>query len=88
MKKIIFAIAVIIIVIIGCKTNSISADTKSLNLVFESKSNSKVTGTAAFTEKQGSGDGYLRKRIFRNGNGSIGQTSVHICGRNGISAVG
>jgi Cu-Zn family superoxide dismutase len=53
MKKIIFSAAVIIAVIIGCKTNSKSADTKSLNLVFESKSNSKVTGTATFVEKNG-----------------------------------
>jgi Cu-Zn family superoxide dismutase len=53
MKKIIFSIAVIIAVIIGCKTNSKSSDSKKLNLVFESKSNSKVTGTATFTEKNG-----------------------------------
>jgi Cu-Zn family superoxide dismutase len=53
MKKIIFSIAVIIAVIIGCKTNSKSSDSKNLNLVFESKSNSKVTGTATFTEKNG-----------------------------------
>jgi Cu-Zn family superoxide dismutase len=53
MKKIIFSIAVIIAVIIGCKTNSKSSDSKNLNLVFESKSNSKVTGTATFIEKNG-----------------------------------
>nr|WP_315197043.1 superoxide dismutase family protein [uncultured Flavobacterium sp.] len=53
MKKIIFSIAVIIIAIIGCKTNSKSSDSKSLNLVFESKSNSNVTGTATFVEKNG-----------------------------------
>jgi Cu-Zn family superoxide dismutase len=53
MKKTIFSIAVIIAVIIGCKTNSKSSDSKNLNLVFESKSNSKVTGTATFTEKNG-----------------------------------
>jgi Cu-Zn family superoxide dismutase len=53
MKKIIFSIVVIIVVIIGCKTNSKSSDSKNLNLVFESKSNSKVTGTATFTEKNG-----------------------------------
>jgi Cu-Zn family superoxide dismutase len=53
MKKIIFSVAVIIVVIIGCKTNSKSSDSKKLNLVFESKSNSKVTGTATFVEKNG-----------------------------------
>lgn len=53
MKKIIFSIVLIIAVIIGCKTKSNSADTKSLNLTFESKSNSNVTGTAAFVEKNG-----------------------------------
>ncbi|PWA08192.1 superoxide dismutase family protein [Flavobacterium laiguense] len=53
MKKIFFSIAIIIAVIIGCKTNSKSSDSKNLNLMFESKSNSKVTGTATFTEKNG-----------------------------------
>jgi Cu-Zn family superoxide dismutase len=53
MKKIIFSIVLILAVIIGCKTKSTSADTKSLNLTFESKSNSNVTGTAAFVEKNG-----------------------------------
>jgi Cu-Zn family superoxide dismutase len=53
MKKITFSIVIIIAVIIGCKTNSKSSDIKSLNLTFESKSNSTVTGTATFTEKKG-----------------------------------
>jgi len=53
MKKIIFSLVLIIVVIIGCKTNGKSADSKNLNLVFESKSNSTVTGTATFTEKNG-----------------------------------
>jgi Cu-Zn family superoxide dismutase len=53
MKKIIFSIVLIIAVIIGCKTKSNSADTKSLNLTLESKSNSNVTGTATFVEKNG-----------------------------------
>jgi Cu-Zn family superoxide dismutase len=53
MKKIIFSIVLIIIAVIGCKTKSNSADTKSLNLTFEAKSNSKVTGTATFVEKNG-----------------------------------
>jgi Cu-Zn family superoxide dismutase len=53
MKKIILSIALIIAVIIGCKTNSSSSESKKLELVFESKSNSNVTGTASFTEKNG-----------------------------------
>lgn len=53
MKKIIFSIAVVIAVIIGCKTKSNPSDAKTLNLVFESKSNSTVTGTAMFKEKNG-----------------------------------
>ncbi|MGQ7947085.1 superoxide dismutase family protein [Flavobacterium sp. WC2509] len=53
MKKIILSIVLIISVIIGCKTKNNSADTKSLNLTFEAKSNSKVTGTATFVEKKG-----------------------------------
>jgi len=51
MKKIIFTIAVVIIAIIGCK--STATDSKTLNLTFESKSNSNVTGTATFTQKNG-----------------------------------
>jgi superoxide dismutase, Cu-Zn family len=53
MKKIIFSIVLIIAFIIGCKTKSNSNDSKSLNLVFESKSNSNVSGTATFKEKNG-----------------------------------
>lgn len=53
MKKTILSIALIIAVIIGCKTNSSSSESKKLELVFESKSNSNVTGTASFTEKNG-----------------------------------
>jgi Cu-Zn family superoxide dismutase len=53
MKKIFFSIIAFIVLFIGCKTNSNSADSKKLNLVFESKSNSKANGTATFTEKNG-----------------------------------
>ena len=53
MKKVIFSIALILIAIIGCKTIGNSSKIKKLNLVFESKSNSKVTGTATFEEKNG-----------------------------------
>ena len=53
MKKLIFSSAVIIATLIGCKTKGNSENTKKLNLSFESKSNSTVTGTATFTEKKG-----------------------------------
>jgi Cu-Zn family superoxide dismutase len=53
MKKIIVSIAVITAVIIGCKTNNNTADSKKLVLAFESKSNSSVSGTATFVEKKG-----------------------------------
>ncbi len=53
MKKIIFSIVLIIAFIIGCKTKSNSNVSKRLNLTFEPKSNSNVTGTASFTEKKG-----------------------------------
>lgn len=53
MKKLIFAIILIIGIIIGCKTKSNSDDSKKLNITFESKSNSNVTGTASFIEKKG-----------------------------------
>lgn len=53
MKKIVLSIALIIAAIIGCKTNSGSADTKKLVIAFEPKSNSNVAGTASFVEKNG-----------------------------------
>ena len=53
MKKIIFSIAAIIALIIGCKSNSNTTATKKVELTFQSKSNSQVTGTATFTEKNG-----------------------------------
>lgn len=53
MKKIIFSIVLLIAVIIGCKTNSDSGNTKKLDITFESKSGSNVTGTASFIEKNG-----------------------------------
>jgi Cu-Zn family superoxide dismutase len=53
MKKIILSIVLLIAIIIGCKTKGNSSDSKKLNLTFESKSNSNVTGTASFTEKKG-----------------------------------
>jgi Cu-Zn family superoxide dismutase len=53
MKKIIFSTAVLIAVLIGCKTNSNSNDSKKLVITFEPKSNSNVSGTATFIEKNG-----------------------------------
>lgn len=53
MKKIALAIALILAVIIGCKTGSSSSETKKLVIVFQPKSNSSVSGTATFIEKNG-----------------------------------
>jgi Cu-Zn family superoxide dismutase len=53
MKKILLSITLIIAFIIGCKTNNNSKETKKLVLAFESKSNSNVSGTATFIEKNG-----------------------------------
>jgi Cu-Zn family superoxide dismutase len=53
MKKIILTIAIFAGIILGCKTSSNSADTKKLDLTFEPKSNSTVSGTASFVEKNG-----------------------------------
>ncbi len=53
MKKILLSFAVIAAVIIGCKTTNKSNDSKKLDLVFEPKSNSTVSGTASFEEKKG-----------------------------------
>jgi Cu-Zn family superoxide dismutase len=53
MKKIAFAIALILAVIIGCKTTGGSNDSKKLVLIFEPKSNSNVSGTATFIQKNG-----------------------------------
>ena len=39
--------------VLSCKSSSSAGKSKTLNLVFESKSNSGVTGTATFTEKDG-----------------------------------
>ncbi|HEY4627659.1 MAG TPA: superoxide dismutase family protein, partial [Flavobacterium sp.] len=53
MKKIAISIALILSIMIGCKTSSSSNDSKKLELTFEPKSNSTVSGTATFTEKNG-----------------------------------
>ncbi|WP_035671223.1 superoxide dismutase family protein [Flavobacterium sp. 83] len=53
MKKIFLSIVLIIVVVIGCKTSSDSSNSKKLNIAFEAKSNSTVSGTATFEEKNG-----------------------------------
>jgi len=53
MKKIIVSFAIITALFIGCKTNTKSNDAKDLTITLEPKSNTKVAGTATFTEKNG-----------------------------------
>ncbi|WP_345145930.1 superoxide dismutase family protein [Flavobacterium ginsengiterrae] len=53
MKKLIVSFAIITALIVGCKTNTKSNDAKTLTVALEPKSNSKVGGTATFTEKNG-----------------------------------
>ena len=53
MKKFILFTLTISAVFIGCKPQNKSADTKKLNIALEAKSNSSVTGTATFIEKNG-----------------------------------
>jgi len=53
MKKIVLGIIAAGLVIIGCKSSVTTDNSKTLNLNFESKSGSNVTGTAVFTEKNG-----------------------------------
>ena len=53
MKKITLSFLVFAALLINCKSNSNSSDTKKLEITFESKSNSSVSGTASFIEKNG-----------------------------------
>jgi Cu-Zn family superoxide dismutase len=53
MKRSILAIAVIGLLIFSCKSSSSGDTNKKISLVFESKSNSGVTGTAVFKEING-----------------------------------
>ncbi len=53
MKKVFLIATIIIAVILGCKSNSSANTAKKLVLALEAKSNSKVSGTATFTEKNG-----------------------------------
>jgi Cu-Zn family superoxide dismutase len=51
MKKVILSMILFIAIITGCKTSSSNETTNKLNIIFVSKSNSTVTGTASFSEK-------------------------------------
>ncbi|KVV14068.1 superoxide dismutase family protein [Flavobacterium sp. TAB 87] len=53
MRKILVSIAILGAFMTGCKTSTKSNDTKKLTIALEPKSNSIVTGTAIFTEKDG-----------------------------------
>lgn len=53
MKKLIISFIILTALVIGCKTNTKSSDAKTLTIILEPKSNSTVTGTATFTEKNG-----------------------------------
>ena len=53
MKKLFLSLIIFTAIIIGCKTKVNSADAKRLDLTFEPKSNSTVSGTATFVEKAG-----------------------------------
>lgn len=53
MKKIALSMIGITALLINCKSNSNASDSKKLDITFESKSNSTVTGTASFIEKNG-----------------------------------
>lgn len=53
MKKLLFSIAILSALFISCKSNTKSNDTKKLTIALEPKSNSTVSGTAVFVEKEG-----------------------------------
>lgn len=50
MKKIVLGIVTVGLLVFGCKSSTTNDKSKTLDLNFESKSGSKVTGTAVFTE--------------------------------------
>lgn len=53
MKKILISSVIVLGLLIACKSSSTADKSKIVNLVFETKSNSGVTGSAIFTEKNG-----------------------------------
>lgn len=53
MKKIFLTIIIGLAITIACKTNNTANKSKKITVLFESKSNSLVKGTATFVEKKG-----------------------------------
>ena len=53
MKKIILVTVLFVLVTIGCKTSTVNVPSNGLNVTFEPKSESKVSGGGIFTEKNG-----------------------------------
>lgn len=53
MKKVTLTMLALSVLLIDCKSNSNSNDTKKLDLVLESRSNSTVVGKASFSERKG-----------------------------------
>ncbi|MFV5689441.1 superoxide dismutase family protein [Flavobacterium sp. ZT3R25] len=53
MKKLALLFSIALVLFIGCKTNSLSNPDKKLVIAFEPKSESHVSGTATFVEKDG-----------------------------------
>ncbi len=53
MKKLFTVATIVIALFFGCKTSTSASASKKLVLALESKSNSKVSGTATFSEKNG-----------------------------------
>jgi Cu-Zn family superoxide dismutase len=53
MKKIFISIAIIIALIIGCKTNLSNGSSNKIDLIFEPKNDSGVNGKVTFSEKDG-----------------------------------
>lgn len=53
MKKIIAIAGITTALLLGCKSSTNTANIKKLDVAFESKNNSGVTGNAFFTEKNG-----------------------------------
>lgn len=53
MKKIVVLSVLILSVNMGCKTSTVNVTTNELNVIFEAKSDSNVSGEGIFTEKKG-----------------------------------
>ena len=53
MKKLLLSAALIIAIVIGCKTANSATPSKTIKIAMEAKSGSKVSGSATFTEENG-----------------------------------